>query len=241
MYQERASSRVPGAVAWTRAAALPGTRGRVLPDGCMDLLLWNGELVVAGPDTRAYLTTERRGLPVYGLRLAPGTGPRVFGVRAWELCDQRVPLEDLWPGRRVRGLRERIAHAADPQAALERVAAGRLAAARGEAAEARAAALVEAVADRLRQGDGVARTAGYVGLSERQLHRRCRDAFGYGPKTLARVLRLQRALRVAESGLPLAETAARAGYADQAHLSREVRALAGLTPAQLLRPAGERP
>ncbi|MEU5835818.1 helix-turn-helix transcriptional regulator [Streptomyces diacarni] len=235
MYQERAS-RVPGAVAWSRAAVAPGTSGRVLPDGCMDLLWWNGELVAAGPDTRAYVTTERRGLPVFGVRLAPGAGPRAFGVRAWELCDQRVPLQALWPDRRVRGLRERIAHAADPLAALEQAAAGALAAGEAEAPDPRAAALTEAVAVLLRRGAGVARTAGHVGLSERQLHRRCRDAFGYGPKTLARVLRLQRALRAAGSGLPLAETAARAGYADQAHLTREVRALTGLTPSKLLRP-----
>ena len=85
-----------------------------------------------------------------------------------------------------------------------------------------------------------ARPAGAVaaetGLGERQLRRRCEAAFGYGPKTLARVLRLQRALALARAGTPFAAVAADAGYADQPHLSREVRALTGLPLGELLAP-----
>ncbi|WP_461029927.1 helix-turn-helix domain-containing protein, partial [Streptomyces sparsus] len=69
---------------------------------------------------------------------------------------------------------------------------------------------------------------------ERQLHRRAVRAFGYGPKTLARVLRLERALTLARAGLPFARVAADAGYADQAHLAREVKALAGVPLTTLL-------
>jgi AraC-like DNA-binding protein len=65
-------------------------------------------------------------------------------------------------------------------------------------------------------------------MSSRQLQRRCGTAFGYGPKTLARVLRLQRALALARRGRSFANVSATAGYADQAHLSREVKALAGV-------------
>jgi AraC-like DNA-binding protein len=39
---------------------------------------------------------------------------------------------------------------------------------------------------------------------------------------------LERALHLARSGTPLATVAAVSGYADQPHLSREVRALAGV-------------
>ncbi|MBL0802391.1 AraC family transcriptional regulator, partial [Streptomyces albidoflavus] len=56
-----------------------------------------------------------------------------------------------------------------------------------------------------------------------------------GPKTLARILRLARARELGATGLSAAEVAHRAGYADQPHLSREVRALTGLTPGALLR------
>jgi AraC-like DNA-binding protein len=51
---------------------------------------------------------------------------------------------------------------------------------------------------------------------------------------LARVIRFGRALEEIRSGAPLAQVAASCGYADQAHLSREVRALAGTTPMGLL-------
>jgi AraC-like DNA-binding protein len=73
-----------------------------------------------------------------------------------------------------------------------------------------------------------------LGLSERQLHRRCLVAFGYGPKTVQRVLRFQAALRDARAGRRLADVAADAGYADQAHMSREVRDLAGVPITALL-------
>jgi AraC-like DNA-binding protein len=82
----------------------------------------------------------------------------------------------------------------------------------------------------------VAALAARAGLSERQLHRRCLTAFGYGAKTLDRVLRLQRflALGRANAAASLAELAAAAGYADQAHLGHDCRALAGATPTELL-------
>ena len=85
-------------------------------------------------------------------------------------------------------------------------------------------------------GRDVREIAERLGLSERQLHRRSLAAFGYGPKTLARIRRLQRALAV-PAPVGGAAVAAAAGYADQAHLTREVRALAGV-PFGRLRLAG---
>lgn len=78
----------------------------------------------------------------------------------------------------------------------------------------------------------VANVVAQLRLSERTLRRRCHHAFGYGPKTLERILRFQRFLALARrfSGNGLARCAAEAGYADQAHLSREVRQLCGLSP-----------
>lgn len=93
-----------------------------------------------------------------------------------------------------------------------------------------------AVAAALARGCPVAEVARSVALSERQLHRLSLDAFGYGPKTLTRVLRFVRALGLARSGMPRAQVAARAGYADQAHLAREVKALAGAPMGALLAP-----
>ncbi|PJE99446.1 AraC family transcriptional regulator [Streptomyces carminius] len=227
MYEEWLSRRVAGAVVWRREALPDARRTRVLPDGCTDLIWTAGGLLVAGPDTRAQLTDESPGTGYVGLRFAPGTGPRVLGVPAHELRDARVPLDSLWPEREVRELAERVAGAPDPARVLEEVAGGRLRRTPDDPP-------VRAVVERLRAGAGVAAVADAVGLSERQLYRRSLAAFGYGPKTLARVLRLDGALRLARAGVPAASVAARAGYADQAHLSREVRALAGVQLSALL-------
>jgi transcriptional regulator GlxA family with amidase domain len=96
---------------------------------------------------------------------------------------------------------------------------------------------LRAAARRLARGASAEETADALGWTTRTLHRRCLAAFGYGPATLRRVLRFRRALALLGSGVPPAETAARAGYADQPHLSRDVRALAGTAPAQLARAA----
>ncbi|MFF7948221.1 helix-turn-helix domain-containing protein [Streptomyces griseorubiginosus] len=218
MYTERAS-RLPGAVLWSGDGA-----GRVLPDGCMDLLWNDGRLLVAGPDTRAYVTAGAPSTWI-GLRFHPGSAPAFLGVPAYELRDLRVELADLWPAADVRRLRSRIAGAADPATALEDIALERAAP---------ADPVLRALVVALDAGRPVGVTADELGLGARQLHRRSLVAFGYGPKTLARILRLQRALALARAGVPYAEAAARCGFADQAHLARDVRELTGVPLTRLL-------
>ncbi|MFI5777552.1 helix-turn-helix domain-containing protein [Nocardia sp. NPDC051570] len=227
-YRERPARGIEGALVWSRTVA-PGAAAPVLPDGCMDLL-WTGErLLVAGPDTRAYRTASRETVTtISGLRFFPGTAPALFGVPAHELLDRRVELTDLWPAARVRALAGIVAGAGDPMLGLE--AAARRGAAGTEPADPRLRRIVTRLAD----GASVAATADELGLGARRLHRMSLAAFGYGPKVLARVLRLQRALALAYDGIPFAETAFRAGYADQAHLAREVRRLSGRSLGQLI-------
>ncbi|MFF7160551.1 helix-turn-helix domain-containing protein [Streptomyces sp. NPDC008086] len=220
MYAER-GSRLLGAVVWTN---VPGGSGRVLPDGCMDLLWHDGRLLVAGPDTRAYVTEGTRSAWA-GLRFGPGTAPAFFGVPAYELRDRRVELTELWPAGEVRRLQGRVAAAADPVTALEEVALERATP---------SDPLLDRLVGALRAGRPVVATADELGLGARQLHRRSLTAFGYGPKTLARILRLQRALALAREGVGFAETAVRAGFADQAHLARDVKELTGLPLGELL-------
>ncbi|CAL9290275.1 helix-turn-helix domain-containing protein [Streptomyces sp. SudanB182_2057] len=229
MYTERAS-RLAGAVVWTKPPT--GTAARpVLPDGCMDLLWSEGRLLVAGPDTRPY-APEGPDRPWAGIRFFPGTAPALLGVPAHELRDLRVEVADLWPAARVRRLCDRVAAAPDPARALEGIALER--AAEAEAPDPLLRRLVEC----LDEGRPVSAAAAELGIGERRLHRRCLTAFGYGPKTLARILRLRRALALARAGTPYAETAVRAGYADQPHLAREVRRLAGMPLGELLAGGG---
>jgi AraC-like DNA-binding protein len=218
--------------------------GRVLPDGCMDIVAMGGRLLVAGPDTGPVPVARRAGETVVGVRFHPGAGQAVLGPRASELRDRRVLLEAVW-GRDGRELQDRVA-AAPPAGGLA-LLQGRLLARLGAAA--RPDPLV-AAAVHLLEGHAVlpGRVGGLgdtLGLSERQLRRRFHAAVGYGPKTLARVLRFQRLLGLLDRpgtdspggarGRPsLAGAAAAAGYADQAHMTTECARLAGITPAALL-------
>lgn len=200
---------------------------RVLPDGCMDFLWSGGDLVIAGPDTHAHLF-ERPFTTLTGLRFAPGFAPRVIGVPACEFTNTRVPLADVWTARDMRRIVDELSGADDPGTALEDLAlrmSGPLDA---------DAALIDHVVERARDGEQVSAVANVVGLSSRQLHRRCLDAFGYGAKTLTRVLRMVNAVELARSGVAFADTAARTGYADQAHFARDVKQLAGVPLGQLV-------
>ncbi|WP_220499109.1 helix-turn-helix domain-containing protein [Microbispora sp. H10949] len=236
MYEER-WARVPEAVLWWQDAPGPAPGSgpppvrRVLPDGCMDLIWMDGALVVAGPDTAAHLVRDRAGSRYVGLRFGPGTAPGILGVAACELRDRRVPLAEVWPEADARRLSERAAEAADPGAVLEEAALGRIRAAGGPADT----ALISAVVGGVRAGLPVAELAAGAGLGVRQLHRRCLDAFGYGPKTLGRILRMNHALALARRGMPYVAVAGAAGYADQAHLAREVKSLTGATLGELTR------
>ena len=75
----------------------------------------------------------------------------------------------------------------------------------------------------LRDGASLPEAGRVVGLGERQLRRRFERAVGYGPATLVRIQRFQHFLALAERqpGAALSRLAAEAGYADQAHLTRE--------------------
>lgn len=227
----RPAEAVPGLFrcVWSRTATDPTRMLRVVPDGCTDLI-WHresGNLFVAGPDTRAHVAPTTGTL--VGVRFSPGAAPVGIGVPADELRDQRVALDDIWQGgavRRLGGLLAEAATEAQAQRLLTDAVLDRV-----EDAPDPLMSAVLAMAGRTARVTAIARE---VGLSERQLHRRCLTAFGYGPKVLHRVLRFDQALRTAWAGVPFADIAYQTGYADQAHLSREVRALAGVPLGTLL-------
>jgi AraC-like DNA-binding protein len=89
---------------------------------------------------------------------------------------------------------------------------------------------------RLTQADGrlaVSSLATEVGWSRRHLAASWRRDVGLAPKAVARILRFQRALRLVRQGHSLADAAYDCGYADQPHLNRDFRALAGATPREV--------
>jgi len=207
---------------WVRRAA--GETVRIIPDACVDLVWSSGAgAVLAGPDTGPSLSPTRPGQAIAGVRFLPGAGGSALGLPLDELSDRRVALGDLGldPDRRLSG-------DLDPWDALALLAG---AASRLAGAVSPDRAVQQAALRLLDPRQRVESLAGDLGLSERQLRRRCRAGVGYGPKTLQRVLRLRRFLGAGAADLGRA--ALDAGYSDQAHLTRECRRLTGLSPAAL--------
>lgn len=227
-YRERPST-IPGAIVWVRDMPVD-TGTPVLPDGCMDLLWINGKLSVAGPDTHAYHPPAGVSARIAGIRFPPGAAPALLGVPADELRDSRPDLADLWSLPENRRAAQLFDSASSPGAGLEAIAHWR--ASSSDPAD----PILTRIVTELRSGTTtVAALAADLELGPRRLHRLSQAGFGYGPKTLARILRMQRALAMARAGIPPAEVAARTGYADQPHFSREIRDFAGVPLSELLR------
>jgi AraC-like DNA-binding protein len=207
---------------WVRTGT--GDSTLVLPDGCVDLVVRGGRAGVAGPDTGPVPGRVDEGEVVIGLRLRPGAAGAALGVPADELRDRRIPLEDLW-GRAGFELGEL---AGDDPLALAAAAGPHLLAAAPDPRVLAAARMLSRA-----PATPVPELAGAVDLGERHLRRRFAAGVGYGPKTFARVARFRAALGLLRGGSSPASAALAAGYADQAHLTREMRELAGLTPGEL--------
>jgi AraC-like DNA-binding protein len=207
----------------------------VFPDACVDVVAMGDEVLLAGPATRSTTLRLQPGTVTVGVRFRTGAAPALLGSGAAELRDVDVALDELWD-RAGAELASRVREAPRWQARLEVMVAGLLA----RLGQARTLDPVgTGIAGMLAQRPGRPLTvlAQDVALSERQLRRRVEEAVGYPPRLLARVLRFQRFLRIAREAGPvrdLARLAAEAGYADQAHLTRECRDLGGLPPAALL-------
>jgi AraC-like DNA-binding protein len=219
---------------WTVGPASGGTE-TVLPDGSIDIV-WPAaqEPIVAGPDTGPVPSTRPSGSVVVGASFRPGAAPAMLGIPADRLRDLRVPLSEVW-GRDAERLQTNLDGAGLPSVRLKLL--GHELRRRLKRAE-RPDQLVEAAVARLRDTHprSVSAIAEELGVSERQLRRRFHAAVGYGPKTLARVLRFQRMLAIARqrSSRDLGQLAVDAGYADQAHMTMECTRLAGLPPGRLI-------
>jgi AraC-like DNA-binding protein len=184
--------------------------------------LWSrGEGVfVVGPDTSSKLVQRGEEDMIVGVRFEPGAGGGVLGVPLDQLRDRTVEAAEI--DRRL---------ALDPDLAPGEVLTRFAAAVTGRGTD----LLIQEAARRVGEQD-LGSIASDLGISERQLRRRFHAAVGYGPQTLARVRRFRRVINALDGGrTDLADVAFDAGYADQAHMTRETKRLSGLTPSELRR------
>jgi AraC-like DNA-binding protein len=213
---------------WERRGE-PGPPVRVLPDGCIDIVWTEGAgAQVVGANRTAFLVPLTLSVHVVGARMRPGCAPALLGIAAEEVLDARVPVADLLANAGAR-LEVALAESRDPVGTLHAELIARALRAQLPDPLVRAA-----VAGLDRSEVSISGLARELGVSDRGLRRRISSSVGYGPRRLARVLRLGRALEAARAGGELARVAYEAGYADQAHFANDCRALAGVPPSIVL-------
>lgn len=230
-------------VFWARPSVgqLHATPHRILPDGCMDLvwrcaqgpdgIIGAGTLLVSGTDLSPRPFTVEPGVAFAGVRFQPGEARRMLGVDAKCLIDAGTVPATF--SVRLAALERRLRDCRSLPALIERLARELEVLAR-ETSHLRPPQRVRTAIGLLRASDDdprVAAVAAMVGMTTRTLHREIVAWTGLPPKVLARIFRFQAALRrVRAGGEGLAGVATAIGYADQAHMAREFRALAGASP-----------
>ena len=227
----------------------------VLPDGCPEWIFHlaapyqalraDGTAAVqpasllVGQMTRPLRIAPTGPVRTMGIRFRPGGAHPFFDVPLDALTGGSAPTRDVWSGGEGRRVEDAVLNAPDDgarRALLEDFLARRLDAARFDGHR------IAAAAGTLLRRHGrmrVAELARRSGWSRRQLEREFRRRVGVSPKTLARIARFQNLLRLSgrDAARSWSDLAAACGYADQAHLVREFREFAGVTPTQ--RPAAD--
>jgi AraC-like DNA-binding protein len=166
--------------------------------------------------------------------LTPLGARRLIGMPMSELANRTVPIDDVF-GRFGRQLVQHVGDAPNWPARFALIDA----AIRARLADAAPVdAGVEWSLRRIADSGGTAAIsglAGELGWSHRRLIARYRDAVGLPPKLVARIVRFERlaALLASDPATDWAVAALRCGFFDQAHMAREVRELADITPTEL--------
>jgi AraC-like DNA-binding protein len=172
---------------------------------------------------------------VAAIRLRPAASRTVLGFSLQEVSGRFVDLELIFPS--VRWLLERLSEASSDGARVQALEEWLT----GMACRPPRRHIEGAVATILQSGgrasiDSLVATAN---TSLRQLERQFRDDVGLTPKTFSRIVRLQGALRRVRQGRSLTEVALASGFYDQAHMTRDFRELASMSPGAWQTHAGD--
>ncbi|WP_109507727.1 helix-turn-helix domain-containing protein [Nocardioides speluncae] len=210
--------------AWRRTGSdLGGASATVLPDGCADIIVdQSGGAVLVGPTLLPHRHALGSKVTLRGLRLQPWAVPLLFRLTATEVRDRVLPLDALVGSRWAREIAAEVWRGRVPR--------------RWRSIDTTPWQM-DLVKGLLRAPSGAVEVTGREwGVSERHARRAVRDLTGMSPRELGHVGRLQRLLPLLdEARFPLARLAAEAGYTDQAHMSRDLKRLAGVTPLSLRR------
>lgn len=189
----------------------------------------------AGLHDGAALVESARASHCLQVNLTPLGAYQLFRLPMDSLANRVVDLQDILgeAGRCLIGRLEEAADWEDRFAILDSFIAGRVGEARSPAP---AVAWALARLQRSRGRLAIGTLAAEIGCSRKNLIAQFRDQVGAPPKTVARLLRFNRAVRLlgAGDGTSWAALAQDCGYYDQAHFNRDFRAFAGCTPGEYL-------
>ena len=205
-----------------------GGSAAIIPaDGCVDLIVRSGQVLLCGPQTRVIHAPVDDVHPTVGLRLEAGTAHRILPVALSELRNRVVELRTAL-GSEAAALYDllmRVSTGSHPGPVLSPLLADQ------------AEQWVTTTRRLARSGASATDVTRALDWSERTFRRRMLKNFGYGYATLVRVERAYRARSLLQRGLSPADVSASTGYADQSHLTREFARLVGGTPAQFSKAA----
>jgi AraC-like DNA-binding protein len=209
---------------------------RSIPDGSVDvafdLLAAEPSAFVTGPQSEPRTFTVEGRSDLVAARVAPGASSDLLGAPVTEK-DLWAPLA-RWIGQVAidvaRGIREAATNARRAEL-LDAFFLSKLAG-RSEPDE-RVDRAIRLVFE-TRGAARVADLAKAAAASERTLGRLFVERVGTSPKRFARMARFQSLLRRLDGEPDWSGFATEAGYADQAHMIREFKALFGCTPREML-------
>lgn len=216
----------------------PGAAFVRVPDGCGDLVWCDGQISVYGPGTKANTIAGPADSGLLGVRFLPGAAAKWLGVSAEQIVNVRAPLEEFGKcrARRLIGAVRDARDVCTVAVRLEGALADTIA---PETVLDRACleTVLELLESQHAAGGFLHALQRAYRCSERHARRETIKTFGYAPKTVERIWRVRRFLRVARAPgrVNLARMASTVGFSDQAHMTREVRSITGLTPGQLLK------
>ncbi len=193
-----------------------------------------GMSIIGGVRAAPYVKALSAPEPMVGVMLRSGAAEPLTGTPAAVLAGAHTPLEDVWLPTDLAELRGRLLSA---PSCRERMAITEDFLAARVREELSVSPLIARALARFDAGDAVGAVVADSGYSHRHVVRTFEQAAGLTPKTYCRLRRFGRVLErfQATPENPWADIAAAEGYADQAHLSREFRAFAGVTPGQYRR------
>lgn len=243
---------------WILEGRSSGLADAIFPDGRVEIVFHYGGTFWRHPDGDAQQTmraaTEKQPdamvvgqmlapvmlapegiVGVAAVRLRPAAARTLLGFPLSEIAGRFVDLSLLFSS--AASVREQLAEAMTDAARIALLEAWLIAQVRGTPK-----LPIEAIVREMAASGGrasIEALAAASGLHVRQLERHFLHDVGLTPKTFARISRLQVALGRVREGVPLSDVALACGFYDQAHMARDFRQLASMSPRAWHDHAGE--